>query len=138
MSSFNYDRYFYHLSNGDFNPATATFKALLVTSDYTPNQGTHDTLADITNEVVGTGYTEGGMPTAATVAIDPVAHNIDVSFASVNWPNSTLTARAAVIYVVGSDAAHSYLCAYADFGADKTDTAGTFAVSFTSPLRITN
>lgn len=38
------------------NMATDTFKILLCTSSYTPNQSTHAVLADITNEVSGSGY----------------------------------------------------------------------------------
>lgn len=38
------------------NLGTDTFKMLLTTSSYTPNQATHDELADITNEVSGNGY----------------------------------------------------------------------------------
>lgn len=38
------------------NLATDTFKCLLVTSSYTPDFTNHDELADITNEVTGSGY----------------------------------------------------------------------------------
>lgn len=45
-----------------------TIKALLTTSTHTVNLDTHETQADITNEVVGSGYTAGGV-TLATKAI---------------------------------------------------------------------
>lgn len=38
------------------NLASDTFKCLLVTSSYTPDLAAHDELADITNEVSGSGY----------------------------------------------------------------------------------
>lgn len=37
-----------------------TIKVMLATSTYTPNLDTHETKADVTNEVVGTGYVAGG------------------------------------------------------------------------------
>jgi hypothetical protein len=138
MASLNYDNYFYHLARGEINPLTDTFNALLVTSSYTPNKGTHNSLSDITNEVVGAGYTAGGEAVAASVSLDATNHRVDVSFAGASWSSATITARAAVIYKVGSDAAHSWLVGYADFGSNEVDSGGTFAVSFTTPLRIQN
>ena len=45
----------------DLDDTTADrFKAMLVTSSYSPNFGTHDFKADVTNEVSGTGYDAGG------------------------------------------------------------------------------
>jgi hypothetical protein len=37
-----------------------TIKVMLTTNAYTPNLDTHETKADVTNEVVGTGYTARG------------------------------------------------------------------------------
>lgn len=138
MASLIFDRYFYHLARGEINPLSDTFNAVLVTSSYAPNKGTDDDYSDVTNEVVGTGYVAGGEASAATVSIDAANHRVDVSFADVSWASSTLTARALVLMKVGVDAAHSYLVAYCDFGSDKSDSAGTFAVTFDSPLRIQN
>jgi len=39
---------------------TDTIKVMLATSSYAENLDTHETKADVTNEVVGTGYTAGG------------------------------------------------------------------------------
>lgn len=39
---------------------TDTLKVMLATSDYTPNRDTHETKADVTDEVSGPGYTAGG------------------------------------------------------------------------------
>ena len=139
MASFNYDKYFLHLTRGEINPLSDTFKAMLVTSAYAPNKGTDDNVGDVTNEIAAPGYTAGGAVTQATISLDGVNHRVDVNFSGVNWPNSTIAnARAIVIYKVGADPAHSYLVAYADFGADKSDTSATFAASFDTPLRIQN
>jgi hypothetical protein len=45
---------------GQTNFLTGTAKAMLCTSTYTPNTDTHRFKSDVTNEVVGTGYTAGG------------------------------------------------------------------------------
>lgn len=42
-----------------------TIKAALTTSAYTPNLDTHETFADVTNEITGTGYTAGGVALAS-------------------------------------------------------------------------
>jgi hypothetical protein len=42
--------------NGAIDLDTDTIKVALVTSSYTPNADTHEDMADITNEVTGTGY----------------------------------------------------------------------------------
>ena len=42
-----------------------TIKRMLTTSTYTPNRDTHELKADVTNEVVGTGYTAGGAALAS-------------------------------------------------------------------------
>jgi hypothetical protein len=68
---------------------TDTIKVMLTTSAYTPNLDTHETKADVTNEVVGTGYTARG----ATLGTKTITVTPADSWATV-WV--TLTA-----YVVG-------------------------------------
>lgn len=46
--------------NAEHDFLTSTYKAMLTTSTFTPNQDTNDFKDDVTNEVVGTGYTAGG------------------------------------------------------------------------------
>jgi hypothetical protein len=46
--------------NGEIDFDTNTIKVALTTSSYTPDRGVHDYFNDVTNEVVGTGYTAGG------------------------------------------------------------------------------
>ena len=45
---------------GSIDFDTDTFKVMLVTAAYVENKDTHTKRSDITNEVVGTGYTAGG------------------------------------------------------------------------------
>lgn len=67
VSQYEYGKAFANLLGGEVGGDTFavdflsdTIKVLLTTSSYAPNLDTHETKADITNEVVGTGYTAGG------------------------------------------------------------------------------
>jgi hypothetical protein len=115
-----------------------TFKCLLVTSTYAPNKDIHTRRSDVTNEVVGAGYTAGGAAATVTVTKDTVNDRIDVSLGDVSWAAATITARGAVYYKSrGGAAGADELVAYIDFGTDVTSTAGTFSLS-ASTLRIQN
>lgn len=138
MASLVYDHIIEHALNGEVVFGTDTFKVLLVTSSYTPNQGSHNARSDVTNEVSGTGYTTGGVASAATVSLDTSAHHGDVTFADVSWPSSTITARAAVIYKSSGTSSTDWLVAYVDNGSDASSVAATFAFSFTSTLKFQN
>ena len=72
-----YTGYFYASAftktwNKEADLDTDTLKAMLCTSSYAPNRGTHAYKSDVTNEITGTGYTAGGLalttPTIAYVA----------------------------------------------------------------------
>jgi hypothetical protein len=114
-------------NNIDFD--TNTFKAMLVTSSYTPDKDTHDKRDDVTNEATGTGYTAGGVTTACTVTKDTANDRVTLQFAAVSWATSTITARALVIYKSTGTASTDNLVAYNDFGSDVSSTSGTFSVA---------
>lgn len=108
---------------------TNTIKCLLTTSTYTPNQDTHASLADITNEVTGTGYTTGGA-TLASKTNATTNNVITLDAADTAWSSSTITARRAVIYDStggGTDSTRP-LILWVDFGADVSSTAATFTI----------
>lgn len=112
----------------DLDDTTADrFKVMLVTSSYTPDFGTHDFKADVTNEVVGTGYTAGG-ESLTSVTLTQSGGTITFDADDVTWASSTITARGAVIY--DDSLASDPLIAYIDFGADKSSSAGDFVLSF--------
>jgi len=112
----------------DLDDTTADrFKVMLVTSAYTPDFGTHDFKADVTNEVVGTGYTAGG-ESLTSVTLTQSGGTITFDADDVTWTSSTITARGAVIY--DDSLASDPLIAYIDFGADKSSSAGDFVLSF--------
>ena len=103
------------------------FKVMLVTSSYSPNFGTHDFKADVTNEVSGTGYDAGGK-SLSSVTLTQSSGTITFDAADVTWTSSTITARAAVVY--DDSLTNDPLIAYIDFGADKSSSAGDFVLTF--------
>jgi hypothetical protein len=130
MASLIYNSAIDDIVRGAIDADTDTFKALLVTSSYTPNKDTHDKRDDVTNEVTGTGYTAGGVTTACTVTKDTANDRVTLQFAAVSWATSTITARALVIYKSrGGASSADNLVAYNDFGSDVSSTAGTFSVA---------
>jgi len=99
---------------------TDTFKIALYTSAAT--LGASTTAYAATNEVVGTGYTAGGLVLTGTsvLASGTTAY---VDFADAVW-TASITARGALIY---NSSKANRAVAVLDFGADKTST-NTFTV----------
>ena len=115
------------LANAEIDFDTATVKAMLCTSSYTPNQDTHQYKSSVTNEVSGTGYTAGGATLASkTVNYDTATNTLTFDAADPAWATATITARYVIFYVsTGSDAT-SPLISYVDLGADVSTTAATW------------
>lgn len=118
--------------DGTIDLDTDTIHVALVTSSYTPDQDTHDFFDDVTNEVVGTGYTAGGSALASKAVSADNTDNEGVFDANdVAWTTSTITARGAVLYKKrGGASSADELIAYIDFGSDKVSTAGTFTIAW--------
>lgn len=113
MASIIYNSALYDALTGAIDFDTDTFKAMLVTSAYTPNKDTHTKRNQVTNEVGASGsYSAGG---------------------------GTATVSRGLVYYKSRGGASSAdeLVAFIDFGSDVTSTAGTFAVT-ASTLRIQN
>jgi hypothetical protein len=137
MASFIYNKYkqgiFDNTTNLRVDLDTDTIKVALVTSSYTPNADTHDFFDDVTNEVVGTGYTAGGATLATpTVTLDTANDRVDFDADDTQWTTSTITARAAVIYKSTGTASTSPLIAYIDFSTDQISSAGTFLIQWSA------
>ena len=109
----------------DFNvSAGSVFKIALYTS--AANLGATTTIYSSTNEVVGSGYTAGGI---TLTNIDPTSSGTTgfVDFADATWASATITAEGALIY----NSSHSNKAvAVLSFGGDKTSTNGDFIVQF--------
>ena len=131
MADVIYNAFKMNIMNGGLDLDTQTIKVALVTSLYTPDQDLHADFADITNEVVGTGYTAGGQALATkTVTQDNIDNEGVFDAADVTWSTSTITARGAVVYYDSTVAATSLLICYIDFVTDQSSSAGDFTISW--------
>jgi len=117
----------------DFNVTGGhTFKIALYTSSAT--LGASTTNYTTSNEVVGTGYTAGGI---ALTNIDPTSSGTTafIDFVDATWTSATITAAGALIYNTTTDggSATTNAVAVLSFGGDKTSTNGDFVVQFPTP-----
>lgn len=112
------------LLKGEHDFDVNTFKIALYTSAATLSAAT--TVYTTSNEVVGVGYTAGGINlTGTTVSLTGTIAFVD--FNDAVWTGSTITARGALIYNASSG---NKAVAVLDFGSDKTSTTGDFTVQF--------
>ena len=114
----------------DFNSTSAhTFKIALFTSAAT--LGASTTNYTTTNEVVGTGYTAGGI---TLTNVDPTSSGTTafIDFNDATFTSATITAAGALIYNTTTDGgtATTNAVAVISFGGDKTSTNGDFVVQF--------
>lgn len=118
----------------NINLLTDTIKMMLVTSAYVPNQDTHTKRSDVTNEVVGAGYTAGGVALGnKTVVQNNTTNAADFDADDIVLPGATITARGAVLYKSrGGVATADELIGYLDFGSDIISTAGNFTITFSA------
>lgn len=105
--------------------STDTFKLALYIS--TANLGAGTQVYGTSGEVVGTGYTAGGVTlTGTTVQLSGSVAYVD--FSDAVWNPAAFTARGALIYNASKS---NKAVAVLDFGADKTSTT-TFTVQMPS------
>lgn len=132
MADVIYNAFKKNIMNGGIDLDTNTMKVALVTSSYTPNQDTHEDMADVTNEVAnGNGYTTGGAEiTNKAVTADNTDNEGVFDGDDVTWTSSTITARGAVIYKSTGVAANDLLVCYLDFGSDQSSSAGDFTIQW--------
>ena len=115
----------------NFGPTSAdTFKIALYTG--AASIGASTTAYTTSGEVSGTGYTAGGQ--VLTISLSPTSSNNTlgvptayINFANATWPNSTFTARGALIY---NSTQGNKSVAVLDFGADKIVSDDTFQIIF--------
>lgn len=114
----------------DFNTTSGhTFKIALYTSAASLDATT--TNYTTSNEVVGTGYTAGGL---TLTVVDPVTSGTTalVDFLDATWGSATITAAGALIYNTTTDggAGTTNAVAVLSFSGDKTSTNGDFIIQF--------
>lgn len=131
-----------HVLAGDVAWGSNTIKVALTTSTYTPDIDTHEFFSThVTNEVVGSGYTAGGVTlTTKTNSYDAANNRAVLDADNVTWNPSTITARRAIIYVAGvTPGTNDYLLGWVDFGQDESSSASEFTIVWDSTgiLRLT-
>jgi len=101
--------------------STDTLKLALYTGDVNLNADT--TVYSSTNEVVGTGYSAGGV-TLTGITIQTSGSTVYINFNNAVWNPASFTTRAALIY---NSSKSNKSVAVLDFGSDKTCTT-TFTI----------
>lgn len=127
-----YGKFFLSAFTKKIDTSADTFKVMLATSSYTPDQDSHQFKSDVTNEVSGTGYTAGGATLSSFAATyDGASNTLKIDADDSSWTTSTITARYAIVYdsTPSTDATRP-LIAYVDFGADVSTSAGTLAITW--------
>lgn len=115
---------------------SGTLKMALVTALYTPDQNLHDFFNDITNEVIGTGYTAGGNACSSPTWSGPDGAGLLTFDANdpAAWAQNASgfsNARRAVLYYDTGTAGTSRLVGYSnDYGADAGNVSGDYSVAF--------
>jgi len=116
---------------GEHDLDTNSIKLALYSSSASLSDGT--TVYTTSNEVVGTGYSAGGVVlTGIDVTTDSSVAVVSITDAVVS--TATITARGALIY--NSSNSNKAIAVF-DFGADKTSTAGDFTIQFPSAAAAT-
>jgi len=115
----------------DFSANTTdTFSIALFTNSATLNAATSDYVNNTTGQVAnGNGYTTGGKQLTISQAPTSTGTTVFLSFGTINWTSSTITARGALIYR-SSGANTNNAVAVLDFLADKSSSNGTFEIQF--------
>lgn len=130
MASIIYDSFLDDVARGNIDLDTDSFKCMLVSAAYTEDRVAHTKRSNISNEIVGAGYTAGGASVAVTVTKDTVNHRIDISLGAVSLSSASITARKAIYYKSRGGASNlDELIACIDFGSDVTSTNDTWSLS---------
>tara|TARA_R110000782_G_scaffold34572_3_gene82582 strand:- start:8 stop:472 length:465 start_codon:yes stop_codon:yes gene_type:complete len=117
----------------DFSANTTdTFNIALYTDSASLTAATSDYVNNTAGQVAnGNGYATGGK--LLTISQAPTdggsGTTVFLSFGTINWTSSTLTARGALIYR-SSGANTNTAVAVLDFLADKSSSNGTFEIQF--------
>lgn len=109
-----------------------TIRIMLVTNSYTPDAVSHAVIADVTNEVMGAGYTIGG-PTLTSPSVTLIsgevffkANNIVINEAVGGFND----ARYGIVYKDSGTSTTSTLIAYINFLSDKGNATSDLILQF--------
>lgn len=136
MASFSYNSFVWDVLNSNINVHTDTFYVMLVDSTYSANRS-HSKRDQVTGEVVGSGYTAGGKVVTLTIqSVDNINNDVEISFSTVTWDPSTITARGAVIYKRrGGVASTEELVHWFDFVTNRVSLNCPFELIFTTNMK---
>jgi hypothetical protein len=112
----------------DFRVGENVFKIALYTEAANLNSNT--TAYTTAGEIVGIGYTAGGLTLTQSSPVEFGASGI-VTFSNVSWTGATIAARGALIY--NSTPVHTYTnpaCIVLDFGITRAAFNNTFEIRF--------
>lgn len=112
----------------DFRVGGSVFKIALYTQS--ANLSSNTTAYTTSGEIVGSGYTAGGLVLTQSNPIEFGSSGI-VTFSNVSWVGATISARGALIY--NSTPVHTYTnpaCIVLDFGVTRTAFNNTFEIQF--------
>jgi len=112
----------------DFRVGQNVFKIALYTE--AANLDSNTTAYTTAGEIVGTGYTAGGLVLTQSNPAQFAASGI-VTFSNVSWTGATIAARGALIY--NSTPVHTYTnpaCIVLDFGITRAAFNNTFEIRF--------
>lgn len=124
------------MATGQIDFDTDTFKLMLATAAYTPDQDAHQYRSSVTNEVAASGsYAAGGATlTGVAVTYDAATNQARVKWNDVTFTGATITARTVIIYKArGGASTADELVAYATETADVSSTAADFTVDLSDP-----
>jgi len=131
MANLVYDYFKEYMADGTIDLDNDIFKAMLLTSDYSP-VSTHKVKADIDgDEISGDGYSAGGATLSKTWNHKSGELSTMIFGASdIIWTNATITARYLVIYddTVTSPVVDPLVCVF-DFEENKIVVEGTFKIN---------
>lgn len=131
MNNIVYGKFLALFFRGLIDLVADSLRVALLTEGHTPS-ASHQYFSEVEDyEVIGSGYSPGGAPLlGAGVVEDPTTHIPKLVGNSVEWENSTLSARYAVLYKDTGDSTTSPLIALFDFNAIQQSLNGTFTVQW--------
>ena len=141
MASIIYDSFLADVFSGAANTSHA-YKALLTTAAYVENRATHSRRSSITNEVVGAGYTAGGVALTLTASLNTTTHILTLTIPAATWPTVTITSRKLIVYRArgGASSADELVCCV-DNGTDRVSSgspqvwnASTWEIPLPAPV----
>ena len=121
----------YSLANADM-PLTGTFYGQLMTSGFTFNPDTHDTIAAISSGEITpvTGYSAGGKPVTLSNSMNTTTGVNALIIAPVQWEAAITGAQGILLYYrpTGSTASQQIILGYNHLGSPQASTGGLFRI----------